>query len=242
MSVPGQAREYRVSGSVFATVALSALVGVATLVTAVVFDDGFGAAKPWVVLLVVLPIALLLLRVRSSATVVTAEHLVLRGVFRTRTIPWSDVQDLRIEVNPGAAVSRRAPREVVAAYDSQGGRTILPHVNAVTLADRGLTLGSEVEAFRRTWQHRRGPGWRPSPGRRTWVAAGERQSQTLLLAIATAAFAMLATMVLLLVGLFSGASQSSAPLGWLFHPALVLVLPAIAVAAVLLVTALRRRR
>lgn len=154
---------YRVSPKVIAAAIAAAAFGLIGLIRKVAGDETLGAAgKTWFIGGTTVLIGLLLLWVSRFATTVTGDHITARGA-KTRRIPWSDIQDIRIEVNPGSLMKSGAPKQHVIVYRTSGARVILPYLNQKNLDSRKLVLETEVAALRATWQERRGPQWRPVP-------------------------------------------------------------------------------
>lgn len=212
MEHPPRYAEYRVSRSLFWVVAGTAILGLAAVLIPV-------AGEPVVVVPVVAVMAVFLVRVWSLATVTTPDHLVLRGLLRTRTIPWRDVQELRVESNPGAAFSRRAPGQVAVFYDRSGRSVTLANLNDSNLGGGGAQLFAEVEKIRRIWVQQRGADWVPAAAAQRKVAQQDRYGASPAFVGLRAAFiAIPVTIVLALVGLFTSADDVGSPLSWLFLP------------------------
>lgn len=153
-------RAYRFSGNwgwLVSGLALSGLAAVG-LVVRMSLDDWVPA---FVSVLVGLGFAaffgFLVYLVTVSATLVDEKQVTVRTAFRRRSVPWSRVQGIEIQDNPGAG--QAAPQLVTVLYDADGKRYFLPHLH-----DRApLDLEEEVAELRQAWRERRGPGWTAVP-------------------------------------------------------------------------------
>jgi len=179
---------------------------------------------------------------RRSATITSRDGIAVQGLLRAKRLAWRDIQDIRVEVNYASAFKRSAPKETVIVYDRQGKRTGLPHLDQVTLADRGLALEAEVEHLRGVWQQLRGEDWVAAPDAIRKSADRARfANDTWAFGCLGAVAAGLFATVLMVIGLASGAdSRLGAPWSWVFSPSLVLILP-VAAFGVITVTAVVKR-
>jgi len=199
--LPGTA--YRISRKVLAAAGGAAAFGLIGLIREVATDETLDAAgKAWTIGATVVVVGLVLLWVARFSTTVTDDHITARAA-RTRRILWSDIQDIRIEVNPGALVKSNVPKQQVIVYRTSGARVVLPFVDEKNLANRRLVLETEVAALRTAWQQRRGPQWRPVPQVQQAAATMARYGVSswvvgLPWAMLTLAAGVIATVVLLL--------------------------------------------
>ena len=87
---------------------------------------------------------------RRTGTATSQAGITVRGLLRTQTIAWAEIQDIRVKVNPvGRAeteYTKGAPKQLVTVYDNHGKRTVLPNINEETLR-KGRSLEAEVEHY-----------------------------------------------------------------------------------------------
>jgi hypothetical protein len=175
---------------------------------------------------------------RVACTITDVDGVTVRGLLRTRTFAWPDIQAIQIELNPGGYVDDRGPKQIAVLYDGAGHRVPLPHLNEKNLE----TFADEVEAMQTAWEHERGPHWSPIASVQRTVDQRVRYRFT---SWATGAFsAMLAVpvaAVIFVVGLFTHAYALPSPLSWPFQPASILVLPAIVCPIVAVASMVSRR-
>lgn len=160
----GEARydTYTVSSNVLRAVWVVIGLGAAGLLLDVTTEDGWSPAeKAWLLLGLTVIVGLLVVWVHRVATVTTPEHVAVRGLFRTRRIPWSRVQAIAIELNPGRIAESGAPNRIVVVYDDAGRRITLPHLNEKRFERRYGNLESEVDGIRAAWLAGRGEAWAP---------------------------------------------------------------------------------
>src|SRR5262249_42560706 len=98
---------------------------------------------------------------RVAGTSTDPGGVTVRGLFRTRTFAWPDIQAIQIELNPGGHFDDRGPKQVAILYDPAGHPVPLPHVNEKHLGRLQLSLAAEIEAMRMAWEYGRGPHWAP---------------------------------------------------------------------------------
>src|SRR4026207_433910 len=97
----GEARydTYTVSSAVLRAFWLAMGFGAVAVLIGVLSDDAWSAAtKFWFIAGFFVIVGLLVTWAYRSATVTSPEHLTVRGLFRTRRIPWSRVQAIMIEI------------------------------------------------------------------------------------------------------------------------------------------------
>jgi hypothetical protein len=111
-----------------------------------------GGAPLWApllaVALVAVPVALAKVVPQRSWTATDAEHLTVRRPLRSRAIAWRDIQAIELDRHWNGA-------ESVSAYDADGRRVKLPHVNSWSMP----TFHAEVARLRATWAELRGDDW-----------------------------------------------------------------------------------
>jgi hypothetical protein len=237
-------QEYRVSESAFGWVLVMMAFGAVALLVSVCTDAAMpGPLKAGVLGVGLAAFAAVPVWAWLSRTVRGPDGLAVRGLLRTRTFAWPDIQDIRIEPNPAAQLGFDSPRNLAFLYDGAGRRVALPHLNEKNLAKLGLTLATEVEAIRSAWHRQRGPHWAPLP------RAQRRIDQHTRYPFASWMVGMLAAMLtvpvavlIVVVGLFTHAAELPAPLSWLFRPEAILVLPAVVFPVAAVASKLARRR
>ena len=227
MAVPLRFYAYRITAARFRLAVSAVLTAMGGLFIHTGLDQGMSiAGRSWAVLAGAAMCALMLIRARRSATITSRDGIIIQGLLRTRRFAWRDVRDIRVEPSPGPGTARFAPKKAAVLYGRRGKRTILPYLNDVTLADRGLSLHAEVEHMRGLWQQLRGEDWVAAPGAgRTAASHAKTAGRARYPAIfwlagficpfAAAPLAVLLTMI----GLLSGADGSLGPRwSWLFSP------------------------
>ncbi|AZM49845.1 hypothetical protein DMB38_32320 [Streptomyces sp. WAC 06738] len=159
MSEDGLPRTYRISaaqaGAMITAVGLASVAGV---VPVLLVED-----VPWQIRVAagqaVLLLAVFLVRgALRCATTADEAGVRVRGVVRQRSLAWAQIQDLRIEPNPGAGTQSHAPEVLTCAYGPDGSRLPLPYLD-----DRHVDVDREVAALRAHWERLRGAGWAQDP-------------------------------------------------------------------------------
>ncbi len=231
---------YRVSAQRFRLVCVtSAIAMIVVLVRVATITPLSGGIKALIDLAALALFALGLVWVWRSATMTKHDNLAVRGLFRVRQIPWADIQDIRVEMNPGRIGSRQAPRELVIVYDRYGKRTTLPHLNQVTLAGHGMSLQAEVTALHGTWMQLRGEQWAAQPEVVAKVTARSRYAlPSWVLGFRWTLAAILFGTVLALIGLTT--DNGNPP--FVLSPAIILILPLVTFAGVTAASMIARRR
>jgi hypothetical protein len=111
-------------------------------------------------------VAAFLILAKRTGTITSHAGITVRGVLRTKMIPWAEIQDIRVKVNPVARAetdyTKGAPKQLVTVYDNRGKRTVLPNINEETLR-KGRSLEMEVEHICTTWELLRGGDWGRMP-------------------------------------------------------------------------------
>jgi len=241
----GEARydTYTVSSTVLRAFWLAIGLGAVAVLVEVVADDTWSAvARFGFVAGFLVIVGLLVAWAYRSATVTSPEHLTVRGLFRTRRIPWSRVQAIMIEMNPGSIAESDAPRRIVVAYDTAGRRIPLPHLNEKTFARRCGNLESEVDGIRAAWVAGRGPGWAPVAQAQAKAAEMARYGiNSWMVGLMWASLTLPVVAVVFAVGLIVGASPPW-PLSLIFLPEAILVVPGVVFFVAAIASLISRRR
>lgn len=187
-------------------------------------------------------------RVLASATISDEHGLTAQGVFRTRSTPWPDVHDIRVEDVTTAAETN--PRRGIVLYDAAGGRYALPYLDDITLTSDDLDR--ETAFLHGEWLRYRGEGWEPRRAAVDEAASRAVRRKELgqhwLILFYTAPLALIVGMLILAgalaAGVYSpiGEPQRHPVVEALFHPVTLLAgLPAVYVVGYLLLL-LRKAR
>lgn len=233
-------RTYRAASATVAIVVGVAVVGLLAAGTQVVGDLG-GWAVVGLLALIVVPLACMVVTVLRSSTRVGADGIVVQGLLRSRHIEWSAVQEIRVEANPAAMESSRAPQALMAVYEASGRRTVLPHVNEKNLARAGSDLMVEFQAIAETWLDRRGTGWTPDLRVAEMLAKRDAYRAPSEVGVIAMYGALPIVVVAFVVAHLAGAFERGFPLpGWTL-PAAFLGLPAVAFVVGYLVQRIRMR-
>lgn len=176
MSKASDVRDYRVSSGRLGRVGLLAGAGALGIIIKVASNQYWsGTVKAWILLSSLLIVGLFVFLAARIATRVDSQKITLRGLVHIRTFRWSDIQEIRAEVNP-AAFHHAAPREIAFLYDQAGRRFGLPNLNEKNLDEHYTNLRREVEAIREIWTRQRGAEWSPRPEAQRQIAERQRHS------------------------------------------------------------------
>jgi hypothetical protein len=129
---------YRLSRRTLVVLAVAEVGPASGVVATFAGWDGHVAIKVGVAL-VLIALAALVGWAMLSRTVTNEDHVEARMLWRIRRIPWSQIQDIRVESDPAAAAFDR-PTETVVIYDQLGRRITLPCFDNLNLERRGLHL------------------------------------------------------------------------------------------------------
>jgi Bacterial PH domain len=177
-----------------------------------------------------------------SATIVGPDRVDVRNLARTVRIPWSEIQDIRIERNPAWLATEAAPRELAVLYCRPGRRIQLSYVDDLNLGRHGRSLAAEVAELRTVWERRRGPDWAPATEVEALMADWQRYGNPWSGALGWGVAGALGAGAVVLIGLFAGAGDLPAPLSWLFQAEFIVVVPVVAFAVVTVAVLVRRTR
>ncbi|MHA6796038.1 PH domain-containing protein [Pseudonocardia bannensis] len=95
----------------------------------------FGAPWLWLIYLVPVGIVVWILRVR---TVADRESVTVRGILRSRRVPWSEISSLRLQPSTRARATR------VSAVLTEGGELLLPAVHVRDLSQLAAVSGGRL--------------------------------------------------------------------------------------------------
>jgi hypothetical protein len=241
----GEARydTYTVSSTVLRAFWLAMGLGTAAVLIEVSSDEAWGAAaKFWFIAAFFVIVGLLVTWAYRSATVTSPEHLTVRGLFRTRRIPWSRVQAIMIEMNPGAIAEGAAPKRIVVAYDETGRRIPLPHLNEKTFVEGYGSLESEVDSIRAAWLAGRGETWAPVAHAQARAAEMVRYGvNSWMVGLMWASLTLPVVAIVFVVGLIVGVSGPW-PVSLIFQPGAFLVVPGLVFFVAAVASLISRRR
>jgi hypothetical protein len=234
---------YTVSPTVLRAFWLVMGLGAAAVLIEVLSDDAWSAAaKVWFIAAFVVIVGLLATWAYRSATVTSPEFLTVRGLFRTRRIPWSHVQAIAVEINPGAIAESPAPQRIAVAYDAAGRRIPLPHLNEKTFAKRYGSLESEVDGIRAAWLAGRGEGWAPVAVAQAKAADMARYGiNSWMVGLMWASLTLPVVAIVFAVGLIADVSAPW-PLSLVFLPEAMLAIPAVVFFVAAVASLISRRR
>jgi Bacterial PH domain len=245
VGMTGQPRydTYTVSSTVLRRFWLVMGLGTALLLCQVSADDTWGPTGKFLTIACYFVLmGLLVTWVYRSATVTSPQHLTVRGPFRTRRIPWPQVQAIMIEINPGSLGSADAPQLIAVAYDAAGRRIPLPHLNEKSFANRYGSLESEVDGIRAAWLAGRGQGWAPVAHAQARAAEIAKHGiDSWMLGLSLASLSILGVAIVFAVGLIAGV-RAPWPLSLIFLPQALLVIPAVVFFVSTFASMISRRR
>lgn len=233
-------QQYRIADRTFGRLLALMSFGALSILVAVGTDDTLpGPIRIGILVAGLGGVAALVAWARVACTGTDPEGVTVRGLLRTRTFAWPDIQAIQIEQNPGGYIDDRGPKQIAVLYDKTGRRVPMPHVN-----DKNLeTFAVEVETMRADWEHWRGPDWVPIASVQRTADQRVRYRFT---SWATGAFAAMLAVpvaaVIFVVGLFTRASELPSPLSWPFQPISIMVLPAIVFPIVAVASMVARQR
>ncbi len=153
-------REYRVGAGRTVPVVVAVVLATIGVLFPVWTDEEIAGWVKWLLTLGLVGFfAWLVTGAARAATVADADGLRVRGLVRVRRLTWPEIQDIRMEVNHGAAMNRNAPQRVSYAYGPRGRQVQLMYVD-----DTRVDLEREIGFLRRVWEERRGDAWAPDTG------------------------------------------------------------------------------
>jgi hypothetical protein len=237
---------YRFSGSrlgILAALAAPA-AGAGALVYDIAADEEVPVLVPVAVVAVFAIMFVLVLRlIFATSTIYDRNRLIIKGVFRTHSLAWSEVQDLTIEEERSTAAPT-APKQFAVLYSATGRRYRLPF-----LTDKRPRLEDDFADLREAWHRGRGETWKPEPAVAAKLERDGRFTPLWIIAYIAALVGFAVGIVLVIAALIAGlypqiGEPDPSPLvATLIHPGTLLGgLPVIACIASLTFVAVRRRR
>jgi hypothetical protein len=161
---------YRQSPKMIKSVGTGALIVVALGAINFLWDGYSTAEVVWLIGISAVLAAVLIVRFTRVKTVVDGTGLAVKDLVTTWRVPWSRIQAIMIETNPGHFTDSRQPKEIAVAYLDTGRRLPLLGVDDKNLAAMNLGLWTVVESLRQRWAAGRGAGWQPISAVHTRVA------------------------------------------------------------------------
>lgn len=164
-------REYRMARGratgVVVAVAVASVLGTFPIWLA---EDLSGLVKRSITLPLFALFAWLVLASLRASTTADLKGIRVRGFLGTRRPTWEEIQDVRVEINPGAASQQNAsqPTFVSYAYRADGKRGQLMYLDDAT-----VNLEREVTVLRTVWEELRGEDWTRSPDITRRIERGE---------------------------------------------------------------------
>ncbi|MFF9483792.1 PH domain-containing protein [Streptomyces sp. NPDC014676] len=236
MSARSLPREYRISRGratgVVAAVGVTSVLGMLPLRTA----EDLSAPVKWSIALPLFALfAWLVTASLRASTTADLKGIRVRGFVGTRRLAWGEIQDIRVEVNPGAGAQQGPARTdfVSYAYRADGRRVPLMYLDDAT-----VDLEREVGVLRAAWEELRGEDWTRSPDVARRIERGEARRLALMSGFAWAMLSFVPLMVLMFVPLFA---DVPGPLETVLSPLVVLGVGLPAVFAVGAVLSYRKR-
>ncbi len=192
-------REYRVGAGRTVPVVVAVVLATIGVLFPVWTDEEIAGWVKWLVTLgLVAFFAWLVIGSARAATVADAAGLRVRGLVRVRRLSWPEIQDIRVEVNHGAAMNRNAPGLVSYAYGPRGRQVQLMYVD-----DAHVDLDREIGFLRRVWEERRGDAWAPDAGAADRIGRGEARRLAVMSGISWAMLSFIPLTLLMLLALFT---------------------------------------
>lgn len=234
MGYEGLPREYRLKRSRMRLFLWVITAGTVSVALALLSADDLPTSftYPFLVAWVALMGWLFYATLRCSTTAdLKAVHV--RAMVRRRRLAWEDIQDIRGELNPGAALHEHAPDVLVYAFGRDGKKVLLPFLD-----DLHVNVEREVAVLLEAWEELRGEDWAPVPEAAARIDRHNARHGAILNAIANTMLAFVPLTVLMLLPLFVDMP------GWLesvLRPLVVLGLGLPLVFALTAITTYRRR-
>lgn len=135
---------------------------------------------------------------RRSATTADIKAIGVRGFFRRRRVAWEDIQDIRAELNPAAAMQSAAPNYITFVYGRDGRKLQLPYVD-----DQHVSMEREMALLLDIWTELRGDDWAPDPQAAVRIDRRNARQAALLSGMSWAMLGFLPLVVIMLVPLFA---------------------------------------
>ncbi|MFD5573688.1 PH domain-containing protein [Streptomyces cadmiisoli] len=203
-------REYRISrAQVRALVTASIGGAIPVLIPLWVLDDLPLLARTVCSILLVTLLTWLIWSARRCATTADIKALRVRGVLLRRNLAWEDVQELRIEPNPGALTQSNAPSVVVCAYGRDGRRLLLPYID-----DHHVNVEREFATLQTIWFRLRGSDWAPDPAAAVLIDRSDARQSALGCGIGAMFLSIIPVTLIALLPLFVDMPEILSTLAW----------------------------
>ncbi|MER5400283.1 PH domain-containing protein [Streptomyces sp. NPDC002599] len=121
----------------------------------------------------------------------------VRAMVRRRRLAWEDIQGIRAELNPGAALQQNAPGVLVYAFGRDGKKVLLPFLD-----DLHVNVEREVTVLLEAWEELRGEDWAPLPEAVARIDRHNARQAAILTAFTTTMLVFIPLVVLMLLPLF----------------------------------------
>ncbi|MFI8093636.1 PH domain-containing protein [Streptomyces sp. NPDC086080] len=204
-------REYRTTGGQAALVAGVVVIAAAAALFPLWTEEDMPASVRWIGSIAVLALfAWLVAGAARSSTTADLRGIRVRGVMRVRRMSWREIQDIRVEANPGASMQQGAPRVFTYAYGANGKRTQLIHLDGNT-----VDLEGELAFLHAAWVELRGADWTESARVTRRIDRGEARRMAVMGGLTWGMTAFFPLIVLSLLPLFGDVSE---PLATLLSP------------------------
>lgn len=201
MSAGSLPREYRIGRGRTTGIVVAVSLACVPGVLALLLTDDFSAEVKWSVLLPLLALFAWLVTASTRArTTADLKGIRIRGFLGTRRLSWPEIQDIRVEINPGAVLQENAaqPNFVSYAYRADGKRLQLMYLDDAT-----VNLEREVAVLRAAWEELRGEDWTQSADIARRIERGEARRLAAMAGFAWAMLSFLPLIALMLLPLFT---------------------------------------
>ncbi|MGW3661966.1 PH domain-containing protein [Streptomyces sp. NPDC005141] len=152
-------REYRLSRSRMRLFLWVIAAGTVSMLGAVLTADDLpgSVTYPFVIAWVAL-MGWLFYATLHCSTTADIKSIRVRSMVRRRRLAWEDIQDIRAEANPAAAMQSNAAQVIVHAYGRDGSKVLLPFLD-----DLHVNVERELGVLLEAWEELRGADWAPDP-------------------------------------------------------------------------------
>ncbi|MFI6245268.1 PH domain-containing protein [Streptomyces sp. NPDC051016] len=227
-------REYRMKRSRMRAFLWAIALGMLGLLAVVLPPDDLSASvKAGILIAAAALMGWLFHATLRCSTVADLKAIHVRGMARRRRLAWEDIQDIRAEANPAAAMQSDAAGVLVHAYGRDGSKVLLPFLD-----DQHVNVERELGILLGAWEELRGADWAPSPAAAVAIDRRNARQQAVWAGLAAVMVGFIPLTVLALLPLFVDLP------GWLeslLNPFTVLVLGSLLLFALTAITSYRKR-